>query len=209
MIVRIVACADFQMNARRSSIFVIATAMTICRFASATADPQTSPKMIRIENGENHVDFAGDGTPGLVVSGHRENYNAHSFDVVSFYVQSDAGTGAGKQWLIVPITNSKSKQWDEKFEVTIGGGADCLLHDFRLLARDDDKPATLLIAERTTGDFVEREPITFSYYTLVHNTDRNFGSIPYVFDLSRVTTSKANYCDVDEAMKTELGPGKP
>ncbi len=45
--------------------------------------------MFRIKNGENRIDLIGDGTPSLVFSGHRENFNAHSFEVISFYVQSE------------------------------------------------------------------------------------------------------------------------
>ena len=179
----------------------------LCLAGAASADQRNSQKLIKIENGENRVDIVGDGTPGLVISGHRENFNAHSFDVVSFYVQANAG--GKQQWLVVPIMDSKGKKLDEKFELFVGGGADCLLNDFRLLARNGAEPATLIVAERIKGDFVEREPITFSYYTLVHNTDGDPGSVPYVFDLARVTTSKSNYCDVDEAMQTELGIGKP
>jgi hypothetical protein len=174
---------------------------------NASADEHPAQKLIRIENGENRIDLLGDGTPSLVVSGHRENFNAHSAEVVSFYVQADVG--GKKQWLIVPIANTNSKQWDEKFELIVNGGADCRLNDFRLLARNGERPTTLIVAKRSEGDFVERKQITFSYYTLIHNTEGSPGDVPYLFDLARVTTSKSDYCDVDEAMKTELGIGKP
>jgi hypothetical protein len=164
-------------------------------------------KMVKFENGINHVDIVGDGTPSLIVSGHRENFNAHSFEVVSFYIKAELRDA--EQWLIVPIMNTNGQDFDEKLELNVGGGADCLLHDFRLLVRQGDAPPMLVVAKRDKGDFVSREPVTFSYYTLVHNTDGNPGSVPYVFELSRVTTSKSNYCDVDEAMQKELGLGKP
>ena len=37
-----------------------------------------------LNNGLNRVDFTGDGKPDLVTIAHRENYNAHGFDVVTF-----------------------------------------------------------------------------------------------------------------------------
>src|ERR1700749_579836 len=92
----------------------------LCLAGAASADQRNSQKLIKIENGENRVDIVGDGTPGLVISGHRENFNAHSFDVVSFYVQADPG--GKKQWLVVPIMDSKGKKLDEKFELFVGGG---------------------------------------------------------------------------------------
>jgi hypothetical protein len=195
------------MTNRRPIALVAIVAWSVLVFPGVVFANSQPRKMFRIENGENRIDLIGDGTPSLVISGHRENFNAHSFDVVSFYVRVDLD--GKKQWLLVPITNSKSKEWDEKFNLFVGGGADCLLNDYRLLVPSGDEPTTLLIAKRAKGDFAERAPVTFSYYTLVHQTDIEPGNIPYAFDLSRVSTSKANYCDVDEAMRTELGLGNP
>jgi hypothetical protein len=41
--------------------------------------------VVKLEYGENRVDFDNDGVQDLVVVGHRENFNAHDYDVISFY----------------------------------------------------------------------------------------------------------------------------
>jgi len=48
-----------------------------------------SSSVVKFGNGITHVDILGDGTPAMVVADRRENFNAHSFDVVSLYVQVD------------------------------------------------------------------------------------------------------------------------
>ena len=170
----------------------------------ASASEATPRRVIHVENGITHVDIVGNGTPGLIVSGHRENFNAHSFDVVSFYVQLDmSGT---KQWQVIPVMGNDKEKWT----ITIGGGADCLLHGFRLLAKQGKEPPTLVLADRDLGEsFATPAPVKFSYFPLVHDTDDIPGFPPYAFKLSRVVKAKINYCDVDEAFKSELGIGNP
>ncbi|MDR1967151.1 MAG: hypothetical protein LBQ32_00440 [Burkholderiaceae bacterium] len=170
----------------------------------AAAGESIPQRVIKVENGIAHVDIVGDGTPGLIVSGHRENFNAHSFNVVSFYLQLDiSGT---KEWYIVPLMGNDKEEWS----VTVGGGADCLLHDFRLLAKQGKEPPTLVLADRELGkSFATPASVKFSYYRLMHHPDGMPGFPPYAFELSRVVKAKANYCDVGDALKSELGIRQP
>ena len=160
----------------------------------AFSEPATS--VIKIRNGVTRVDFVGNGVSDIIISGHRENFNAHSFDVVSFYIPVE------DNWNIVPIFENEK----EKLQITVSGGADCLLHDFRLIKGDFKKPATLIIADREMGDsFVDQAKVVFTYYTLVRGEE--IGSPIYGFVKSNTTEAKTKYCDVGEAFKNELSIG--
>ncbi len=162
-----------------------------------------SANLVQVKFGANSVDFTGDGVPDLVVLGHRENFNAHSFDVASFYILADAIDGT-KRWNIVPVME-KNK---ERLEVTFSGGADCVLHDFRLLAGSGKSHALLILADRDMGtSFIHPGTVTFTYFSLTSNTDRTPGFPRFAFDRSHVTKSKAHYCDVEAAFQKELGIG--
>ena len=162
-------------------------------------------KVVKIANGITRIDFTGDGVPDMVISGHRENNNAHSFDVVSFYVPVKDGTAATNEWNIVPIMGKKK----EELTISVSGGADCLLHDFRLLIGKGKDAAVLVVADREFGDnFASEAPVTFAFYSLNHSTDQIPGVPTYSFEQSHVSKSKVKYCDVGEALLKELGLGK-
>jgi hypothetical protein len=165
---------------------------------SATAN------LVKVSNGLNSVDFTGDGISDLVVIGHRENFNAHSFEVASFYISVQTEGGGAKQWDIVPLMD-KNK---EKFEITIGGGADCVLHDFRLIAGSGKVPAVLILADRDMGgSYADSEKVTFTFFRLITRKDNIAGFPPHSFERTSVKISNVHYCDVTEAFQKELGIG--
>lgn len=142
-----------------------------------------SSSVVKFGNGITYVDIIGDGTPAMVVAARRENFNAHGFDVVSIYVQV-APLSDGPEWNLIPIT----VDGDEKLTLTIGGGADCVLHDFRLLRDTSKRASVLVIANRELGDsFASSEPVTFTYFELKKNTEGDPGSPSYYFEKSKVT----------------------
>lgn len=170
----------------------------------AFAADQSKTDVVKIGNGITQVDFTGEGARDLVISGRRENYNAHSFDVVSFYVPDQDDAGKSRQWDIVPIMTKGS----EKEQVEVSGGADCVLHDFRLLAGHGKEAAMLILADRDLGaSFASAAKVTFTYYSLVRNLDGMPGFPSYAFEQSRVVSAKHAYCDVGEAFDQELGLG--
>jgi hypothetical protein len=175
----------------------------------AQAGDLPDPRVIKIAYGVTRVDFTNDGKADLVVLGHRENFNAHSFDVASFYVyvaKGDIATGDADidVWDIVPIMGEKGEQ----FEVTISGGADCVLHDFRLLKGTSKDPPTLIVADRKLVDsYYESQEVTFKYYLLKHSAEGNPGEPRYSFQLAKPITAKGRFCDVGEAFRKELGLG--
>ncbi len=174
-----------------------------CFTWSAIAGP-LSANLVKLEFAANSVDFTGDGVADLVMMSHRENFNAHSFEVASFYVLGDAEEGHPRQWNIVPVM-AKDK---ERLEVIVSGGADCVLHDFRLLAGSRTTPATLILADRDMGNsFADSETVTFTFFPLAANAEGVPGFPRYSFEQSRVTKTQKHYCDVEKAFQNELGIG--
>jgi hypothetical protein len=177
-----------SMRASRSVLGLLAFAILV---AATPAKAPRSP--VKLHNGPNKVDFAGDGSHGLVMKAHRENGNAHSFESVSFYLL------VRDVWNIVPVDPGEA----ERDALQIAGGADCVLHDFRLLVGSKDLPAELVLADRALVDgFVEDQEVTFTFYSLVKD---NEGIGPtYYFRKDRTESAKKRYCDVEEAFKEEL-----
>lgn len=158
-----------------------------------TADPTQAPLPLR--NGENRVDFTGDGRPDLVVLAHRENFNAHCFDVASFFVRDERPV-EGTLLSIVPIFTDEG----EKLAVTTSRGADCVLHDFRLL------PEQLVVADRAPGSsFMDPGKVTFDFYALRQSHEGTPGELPIRFEKVRRRISTHRYCDVGIAFADELG----
>ncbi len=159
--------------------------------AAATAAGQGP---FRPGNGITSLDLLGNGTPSMTVVGKRENFNAHSFDVVSLYVRVD------RRWEIVPFFDAGKEQ----DQLTSSGGADCLLHDFRFFRRKPHAPLELVVADRDDGDsFVDTRPVTFRRYALARNVDSTPGAPTWSFQLGSTRRSAKSYCDVGEAFDNE------
>lgn len=154
---------------------------------------------VPLHNGLNRVDFTGDGKPDLVTIARRENYNAHGFDVVTF--QADDGG-----LLQVPLFDGD----DETQFATIRGGADCVLHDLRLVPGRAGEPATLIRADRALGEsYADAAEVTFTWYALRRNADGEVGRPTWWFERVRTTNAKRPYCDVGDAFREELGFTQP
>jgi len=167
-------------------------------FAAAAAVPAES--VYELAYGITRLEhFAGE-ADGLVVMSRRENGNGHGFDVASFYVENAAGAQDEARLSILPLF----KKDEEKLELTVGGGADCLLHDFRLTHAAGG--VYLIVATREYGDtYVDERPVTFDRYELEHNATGDVGRPPYYFEWKKASTSQKRYCDVGDAFKQDLG----
>jgi hypothetical protein len=153
-----------------------------------------------LKNGLNYVDFTGDGVKDLIVVAHRSNFNAHGYDAVSFYTQAalDSDNSFPEDWHIIPLTYGGQ----EHLNVLVSGGANCVLHDFRLIA----STGTVILADRDFGeDFGDPQAVTFTYLNLVKNVDGTPGWPAFGFEVKRTLRSKASYCDVGDAFIKELG----
>jgi hypothetical protein len=176
-------------------------------FASSTvAADGAGLKVLPVNNGVNQLTFLGE--PAMAVRAWRENYNAHGFDVVSFYAR-DKAAGEKASWNLVPVFGQVANaNASERLEITVGGGADCVLHDFRLLRSDDDKRVMLVIAQRDMGDsFADAAPVHFTWYDLARNEDEAPGEPWLSFRQTRTTQAAKTYCDVEEAFDKELHLG--
>jgi hypothetical protein len=173
---------------------------------SAVAADGSGPKVIPVDNGVNTITLLGE--PAMAVRAWRENYNAHGFDVVSFYVR-DKAAGEKAFWNVVPVFGQVLKgDTAERLEITVGGGADCVLHDFRLLRSGDDKHVMLVIAQRDMGEsFADAAPVHFTWYDLVRNEEEAPGDPWLSFRQTRVTQAMKPYCDVEDALDKELHLG--
>ena len=125
-----------------------------CLISNSIFSAPRVSNVIPHNNGLINVDYNGQGQKGIIISGHRENYNAHSFEVVSFYITLTSG-----ELNIIPFDLNEN----EIFSLSVSGGADCLLHDFRLLRGNSKTPATLIKADREFGGtYVNSALVTFT-----------------------------------------------
>jgi hypothetical protein len=154
-----------------------------------------------LQNGINHVALQA-GTPlGMAMLAHRENFNAHSFDVLTLYALSSPLAGEPAQWQLVPLFDAQGEHLDAKRS----GGADCLLHDFRLLLPTGGQGAELVLADREMGDsFTATAGVTFRFFQLRTNREGLVGRPLLYFDFVRARPADAAYCDVGDAFATEL-----
>jgi hypothetical protein len=158
--------------------------------------------VVKLEYGENRVDFNNDGVLDLVVVGHRENFNAHDYDVISFYAKEPRDEH--RRLAIVPIFDHDK----ESVTLAVAGGADCKLHDFRLLRPKRGEQSLLIVADRKMSDsFFEENTVTFSYFKLERNSTELVGWPYLYFNLAEVHEAKVKYCDVNQAFRSELGLG--
>jgi len=167
-----------------------------------------SYKVAKIVYGVNAVDFGPPGTHGTVLLGWRENFNAHGFGVATFYLKTPKGAVSGlRRDDVLGLVSI----WDgqkEELTVNTSGGADCVLHDFRLLISNQHKPSLLVLADRKMGEtFVDEETVTFKTYTLKQNIEQMPGPPTYYFDLTEQRTAKRKYCDVEKAFRDEFDIG--
>jgi len=161
-----------------------------------------SGKVVRLSNGITRIDITGKQSEGMAILANRENFNAHGFDVLSLYIKTIDRESKKPIWSIVPVFDGDR----ERLQLTIGGGADCFTHDFRLLRDSNKQPLRLIVAERPLGEgYAVADVVTFSAYILRVNKEGETGHPLYYFELIKTFKSRQKYCDVGEAFKMELG----
>jgi hypothetical protein len=186
---------------KASSIAAVLALLLAPLLASAAnaAPTAANPKVILVNNGINK--FTLGKYKMLAVRSQRDNGNAHGFEVVSFHE-------AGEQLNLVPLFSSERKPLGESYHLTVSGGADCVLHDFRLVKPEGKKPAQLILADRDLGEsYADADTVRFTYYELVENGD-DIGA-PLYFAQKSKGVARRKFCDVNEAFDKELrlGPG--
>lgn len=182
--------------------------LRVCAIAFATlpsalnAAHARQGEVVRVDYGISRMDLTGRRSQGMAILANRENFNAHGFDVLSLYIKASSIPGEPPIWSIVPVFDGEK----ERLEITVGGGADCYLHDFRLVRMAKDKPLRLIQAHRDLGEgFAEPGKVTFTFYELRHNKSGEIGRPLFFFEQVSTLTTGKKYCDVEEAFKVELG----
>jgi hypothetical protein len=168
------------------------------------AGAAAGPGVVLVDNGIDRLNL--DGHAVLALRARRDNYNAHSFDVLSFYTVK---TGqSGEELKLVPLFGSEQGKEKERFEITVGGGADCLLQDFRLVQATGRQAVRLIVAERDFGaSYIAPGIVHFTYYELRQNADQVPGRPSLYFQAGARLDSRQAYCDVNEAFDRELHLG--
>ena len=187
--------------------FLFATLSLCCAFIEAhAADSSNDLQVIKLKNGFNEVHFDGLDQKALALIAHRENYNAHSYDVTTLYVDykpTDEHDISGLQ--IIPIIENNQKN---TLNLMSDGGADCMLDNYRLVWNIKAHETWLILATRGFGDsFADTQSVIFTFYKLAIDKEGVPGFPPFAFDYWKVQKSKQKYCDVDDAFQKELGLG--
>lgn len=178
-------------------------ALGLMLFGFGSGGAVAAPEVVPIDAGMNHLTLGGRNI--VAVRAWRENYNAHGYDVVTFYAARQDPSKGGLD--LVPLLPSAQGGEKEHDEVVVNGGADCLLRDFRLV-RGDQGVVQLILADRDFGDsFVSPGTVHFTYYALTRNTDQSVGWPPLYFAAGKKSDSRQAYCDVNEAFERELHLG--
>jgi len=182
-------------------VWLLIAICVLMHSAATHAAELGSYSIVKLSYGANQVDINNDGIPDIVFFAWRENYNAHSFDVVTFYIQTPS-TDSIKPWNIVPLF----KKEKESLTLGVSGGADCVMNDFRLLKPKKSAQSLLIVAKREYSEsFYEENFVDFHYYNLVSNAEGEMGRPIVYFDYKKTVRTKNKYCDVNHAFRSELG----
>lgn len=176
--------------------FLLVAWLALQQGSASAAD--TAPPVTALANGLNPIALTATPLPAWGVLARRENFNAHGFDVLTLYIAA----GEPSQWQIVPAFDEKG----EHLTLMASGGADCLLHDFRLLSPSAAGDALLILADRDLGDsFASPAPVQFRFFRLRQNAEGLPGRPAYYFEFDRAQRATKPYCDVGDALRSELG----
>jgi len=182
------------------ALLAIAAGLTTAHAAGAD-----NVRLVRIDNGPNTLKIRGQ--EALVFRAWRENFNAHGFGVITFYLRSKTD-GTPARWALIPFLSHGKDGDKDHLELTTSGGADCQLHDFRLLMTPDGREVSVIVADRDMGEsYVDTQTVHFDYYTLAENAEGIPGWPPFYFKAVKTVDAKAKYCDVNEAFDKELHLG--
>jgi hypothetical protein len=180
---------------------IVAAVCTILCSVGIASRRNPSLQVVHVGYGITKVQLTRDGVQGVLIRGWRESFNAHGFDVVSIYAVTQSKDEKEPGFLVIPVWDGEK----ERLELSAGGGADCKLDDFRFVG-GPGRDLQLVTAHRELGaSYASAAEVTFIHYALEHNTSGEPGRPRYYFESTQSSKAKTPYCDVDEALKQELG----
>ena len=190
---------------RRLSLKLAMHAMLVIQptwLAAAPGPDKANAPVQALRSGVNAVPLQAGAPAGMAGVALRENFHAHGFEVLTLYAQLGVRSSEAPRWQIVPVFDATG----EHLVVTASGGADCMLHDFRLLKPAKGRDAELILADREMGDgFASQAQVVFRFFSLRNNREGIPGRPALYFELVRTQPAQAPYCDVGAALETELG----
>jgi hypothetical protein len=166
-------------------------------------------RVIPLRNGANRIDLNGDGVKDLIFLAWRENYNAHGFDIYTFYLNASSLKDASlpkDPWYLIPFFDEKGAA----NTYTTAMGADFILSDIRILQpkSSDRAPVLAVIGVRELGlSYAEEASVKFIIYEMKANREGVVGQPPCYFQQARIIPVTKKYRDVNEAFQEELGLG--
>lgn len=192
---------------------VIALVILLAATSAISAAPEQANafkgfEVIALRNGSNEIDINGDGLKDLIFIAWRENYNAHGFDMFTFYLQVTSDIRPKEKWYLVPFFDEKGVP--NKTSLTTAMGADCVLSDIRVIRPVSPKnaPVTVVIGTRDFGEsYADEASVKFLVYELRHTEEGLPGEPPYYFQQSKTIPGQGKYCDINKAFQKELGLG--
>lgn len=160
--------------------------------------------VLPLQNGPNTVDLLGDGTRATVFVARKENFNAHGYSSIAFYLHSGYDRSDSAEWQLLPFVDRRA----DRDVIRTEEGADCTLMDFRVLRVRPHAAVVVIIARREQGEsFADSVPVQFDVYRLQRNREGLPGWPTYYFQFERSIPASRPYCDVNEAFQQELGLG--
>lgn len=180
--------------------YALVVAATFCHAASA-ADFHDM-KVIPLHNGPNDIDLDGDGIKDEIFVAWRDNENAHGYEHIIFYRKTADKEHA---WELVPLFNRQGDIDEDSLRTNLG--ADCALGAVVVIETNaKNSPVALVVANRELGkSFADAAHVSFSYYELTRNEDGIPGWPLIYWKVARTIDSKRDYCDVKDALRSELG----
>jgi len=182
--------------------FVLGLTVAPVLNAQAPSSPFSQMEVLQISEGPNSLELNGAAPIDLVLRGWVENYNAHGFHYFTFFVQYPDSEDGRTRWDLVPfVTGDRMDKG-----LSTSGGADCKLHDLRVLwPRSDPRSVTIVVADRDLGrSYADTERVVFSVYEVQQNVTGTPGTPGIAFYRTRTIVARARYCDVNDAFAAEL-----
>lgn len=157
---------------------------------------EAEDKFTVIPPGLTYKNIDGEGKPELIVRGRRDNHNAHSGSIISFYRQEPS-----KHLILIPVEDKDRTGFSHAMETF--EGAECTITDYRLVKAGKNRMHLLEGRREVTHSLHEDNTVRFRLFKLHHNEDGLPGFPDLYFKPQREWTSQGQYCDVNQAFEIE------
>lgn len=167
-----------------------------CFFVFALSPSAGNAKSLKaFQNGISHIDLDADEHREIIVKADRENNNAHSYHVLSFYKKT-----AAERLAVIPVEKPDDSGYTDMLSTQ--QGADCTIRDYALIKGNGNSAPRLIRARRSLDEgYAAQARVTFTIYTLGKNKKEIAGMPNHYFAVKARKKSKQRYCDVGSALE--------